>query len=469
MLRKNEEVTGIITGYTSEGLGVLRAPDGQAVFVKDAVAGETARVRIEHIGHNAAYARIVRLETVSPHRVERECPLGKRCGGCDFWHLDYQEELRLKAQRVRDAFMRIGGFDPGEVPVLGAESCFGYRNKAQFPVAPGFDGPVAGFYRARSHQVLPVSRCLIQPESADYAKDAVLDWMRRFSVPAWDETRRQGTVRHVHVRTAAGQVLVCVVCAVWPPHTPELVDFVRAAVPELKSLVISLHSGHGNSVLGRELVTVWGDGWIEESLCGLRFRLSVRSFFQVNRAQAQRLYQIAVGFAGHAHVALDLFCGTGTISLCLARQVGFVYGVEIVEDAVRDARDNARRNGVRNVEFFCADAGDAAERFVCQGVSPEVVLVDPPRKGLDQDVVRAILRLAPDRVVYVSCDPATLARDVARFGGMYRVSEVRAVDMFPRCAHVETVVLLSKREIDSQKVRAELPVEDVLEFTKGVT
>lgn len=450
MLRKNEEITGTITGYTSEGRGVLRAPDGQAVFVAGAIAGETARVRVEHIGHNAAFGRIVRLETVSPHRVERECPLGKRCGGCDFWHMDYQEELRLKARRVRDALTRIGGFDPGEVDILGAESCYGYRNKAQFPVAPGKDRPVAGFYQARSHSVLPVERCLIQPGAAGLAKDAVLDWMARFSVPAWDEVRGRGTVRHIFVRTTSGgQVFVCVVCTARPPFVEELVEIVREAVPELKTLVLSLHSGKGNAVLGRELVPLWGDGCVEETLCGLRFRLSARSFFQVNRVQAERLYGLALEMAGPARVALDLYCGIGTITLCLAGQVEMVYGVEVVEDAVADAKVNAERNGIVNVEFFCADAGEAADRFAREGVRPEVVLVDPPRKGLGVDVVDAILRMAPERVVYVSCDPATLARDVARLREQYGVVGVRAVDMFPRCSHVETVVLLSRGDIGS--------------------
>ena len=444
MLRKNDEITGTVTGYTSEGQGVLRAPDGQAVFVADAIAGETARVRIEHIGHNAAYGRIVRLETVSPHRVERDCPLGKRCGGCDFWHMDYAEELRLKAQRVRDALVRIGGFDPGEVPILGAERCYGYRNKAQYPVAPGEGGPAAGFYRARSHEVLPVERCLIQPEAADLAKRAVLDWMRRFSIPAWDETRHAGMVRHIHVRTATGQVLVCVVCTARPPHVEELIAMVRGAVPALKTLVVSVHSGRGNAVLGKELIPLWGDGSVEETLCGLRFRLSARSFFQVNRAQAERLYELALELAGPAKTALDLYCGTGTITLCLARQAGKVYGVEVVEDAVADAKENAARNEIENVEFFCADAGEAAERFAKDGVRPELIVVDPPRKGLSEDVIGAIMQMSPERVVYVSCDPATLARDVARLGAGYGPMRVEAVDMFPRCAHVETIVLLQR-------------------------
>jgi len=473
MLRKNEEITAPVTGYTSEGLGVLRAPDGETIFVPDAIAGEVARVRIEHVGRNAAYGRIVQLVTVSPHRVDRACPLGRRCGGCAFWHMDYEEELRLKSQRVRDALTRIGGGDPGEVPILGAETVFHYRGKAQYPVAPGQDGPAAGFYRARTHEVLPVERCRIQAEAAELAREAVVRWMRRFSIPAWDEERRRGLVRHIHVRAASGtgQTLVCVVCTARPPHQAELVSILRASVPGLKTILWSRHSGKGNVVLGGEIFPLYGDGTIEEQLCGLRFRLSARSFFQVNRAQAERLYELVRSFAGPAETALDLYCGTGSITLCLARQTGRVYGVESVVDAVADARENAARNGIENAEFFCADAGEAAARFAAAGEKPEVIVVDPPRKGLSAETADAVKTLAPERVVYVSCDPATLARDVKRLAPAYQLVQTQAVDMFPRCAHVETVVLLSKGEIDSQKVRVEFSLEDMdmSGFRKGAT
>ena len=452
MLRKNDIITADITGYTSEGLGVARADDGMAVFVKDAIAGERAQIRVEHVGRTAAYGRIAALETVSPHRVQRVCPLGKRCGGCQFWHMDYAEEQRLKAQRVRDALARIGGWDPGPVTLLGAETCLGYRNKAQYPVAPGAHGPVAGFFQARTHQVLPVERCLIQTEQADLARRAVLDWMARWQVPAYDETTGHGTVRHIYVRTATGtgQVLVCIVAASDRlPHGDDLTARLRAAVPGLKSVVHNVHRRPGNAVLGPEFRNLWGDGTVEETLCGLRFRLSARSFFQVNRVQAQRLYGLALDMAalGRADTVLDLYCGTGTITLTMARRAGKVYGVEVVEAAIADARENARANGVENVEFFCADAGAAAARFAAQGVEPQVILVDPPRKGLAPEVIDAMARMAPERIVYVSCDPATLARDVARLQRQgYTPTEVRAVDMFPRCAHVESVVLLTRRE-----------------------
>ena len=452
MLQKNDIIAVEITGYTSEGRGVARAEDGMAVFVQDAIAGERARVRIEHVGRSAAYGRIVKLDTVSPHRVDRACPVGKRCGGCAFWHMDYAEELRLKARRVRDALTRIGGWDPGPVEILGGETCEGYRNKAQYPVAPGKDGPVAGFYQAGTHQVVAVERCRIQTEQADRARAAVVDWMRRERIPAYDETAHTGLVRHIYVRTASdGQTLVCVVGnGPAPAAAPGLAAALQAAAPRLRGLVWNENRRRGNSVLGEGFETLWGSGDLEETLCGLRFRLSPRSFFQVNRAQAQRLYELALELAAltPADTALDLYCGTGTITLCMARQAGKVYGVEVVPQAVADARENAARNGVGNAEFFCADAGEAADRFAREAIRPRVILVDPPRKGLAEDVVDAVARMAPERVVYVSCDPATLARDVARFSQVgYRPQTARAVDMFPRCAHVETIVLLQRETL----------------------
>jgi len=449
MLHRNDKLTADIVGYTSEGLGVARTPEG-VVFVPDAIAGETAELTVTHVGAHCAWAKIDRLETVSPHRVERKCPLGKRCGGCSFWHMDYEEELRLKAQRVRDALTRLGGFDPGELPILGAPSCEGYRNKAQYPVAPGKHGPAAGFYQARTHEVLPVERCLIQTESADRAKDAVLAWMRRRAVSAYDEKTHTGCIRHIYVRTAfgTGETLVCVAAnAARGPAEGDLTDALREAVPGLKTVVWNVNREKTNVVLGGEFRPLLGDGTITETLCGLRFRLSARSFFQVNPVQAERLYAKALDFAqlGPEDTALDLYCGTGTITLLLARQAGRAIGVETVEAAVADARENARANGVKNAEFFCADAGEAAQKLAADGVKPDVLVVDPPRKGLGPEVIAAAVEMAPRRIVYVSCDPATLARDVARFRETgYEAVRAETVDMFPRCAHVETVVLLSR-------------------------
>lgn len=450
-LRPKDRFTAEITGYTSEGLGVARTEEGLAVFVPGAVAGEVAEIQVDHVGRSTAHGHIVRLEAVSPHRTQRQCPLGKRCGGCVFWHLDYAEEQRLKAQRVRDALTRIGGWDPGPVPILGAETCLGYRNKAQYPVAAGAKGPVAGFFQQRTHQVVPVDRCLIQPPQADTAKDAVLQWMRAWNVPAYNEQSHTGLVRHIFVRTAStGQTLCCIVAnGRRLPQAGDLCARLRAAVPGLAGVVLSIHTRRGNTVLGDQFETLWGRDYVEETLSGLSFRLSARSFFQVNRAQAQRLYGLALELADLTpdDTALDLYCGTGTITLLLAQRAGRVYGVETVEAAVADAWENAARNGVDNVDFFCADAGEAAQRFAAEGIRPRVIVVDPPRKGLSGAVIEAMAAMAPDRIVYVSCDPATLARDVALLRDCgYRPQAARAVDLFPRCAHVETCVLLGRKE-----------------------
>ena len=335
--------------------------------------------------------------------------------------------------------------------ILGAETCLGYRNKAQYPVAPGKDGPAAGFYQARTHRVIPVERCLIQTEQADLARRAVLDWMQRWNVSAYDEKTGKGAVRHIYVRTATGtgQVLVCLAAAADKlPHGDDLVARLREAVPGLRTVVHNVHKKPGNAVLGPEFHNLWGDGAVEEVLCGLHFRLSARSFFQVNRDQAERLYGLALDLADlkEGDTALDLYCGTGTITLSMARRAGKVYGVEVVDAAIADARENAVRNGVENAEFFCADAGEAAARFAADGVKPRVILVDPPRKGLAPEVIEAMAKMGPERIVYVSCDPATLARDVGRLREKgYEPREARAVDMFPRCSHVETVVSLVRK------------------------
>ena len=457
-MKKNERFSGTITGYTSEGLGVTHGPDGMAVFIRDAIAGEAGVFAVEHVGRAAAFGRIVRLDVVSPHRTDRECPLGKRCGGCTFWHMDYQEELRLKAQRVRDALTRIGGVDPGNVSIAGGTRLH-YRNKAQFPVAPSPGGPAAGFYQARTHRVLPVPECRIQSPQADTARDAVVGWMRKNGVSAYDETVHRGLVRHIYVRTATTGTQVCVVGnGPAPDAAPSLVQQLRSALPDLRGVLWNENTRRGNAVLGDRFSCLWGRPYLEETLCGLRFRLSPRSFFQVNRSQAEVLYGIALELAqlGPETLALDLYCGTGTITLLLAGKAGRVIGVESVAAAVEDARENAVRNGIENARFLCADAGQAAQQLAAEGSRPDVIVVDPPRKGLAPEVVDAMAQMAPDRIVYVSCDPATLARDVARLRDRgYELRTARAVDMFPCCAHVETVALLSAENAAARNRRAD--------------
>ena len=473
--KKNASLTLEITGYTAEGMGVARW-DGRVVFVPGTILGERWEVQLLKIKTNVAWGRAVRLLAPSPERVALDCPLAGRCGGCQYRHMTYEEELRAKRQRVQDALSRVGGVSLELPQVLGAETPLRYRNKVQFPVAQEKRGLAVGYYRARSHDVLDVDDCLLQPEAVTTLRRAFKGWMERYRVPAYDEGTCQGLIRHLYVRTnQAGEALCCVVAnGTRLPHAPELVQALRQAVPTLAGLVLNTNTKDTNVILGPNYRTIWGRDFLEERLCGMTFRLSVPSFFQINRAQTERLYAQALEFAGLTgrETVLDLYCGIGTISLALAQRAGQVIGAEIVPEAVQDAQANAARNQVDNARFLCGDAGEAAFQLAAEGVRPQVICVDPPRKGLAPEVPEILASMAPERIVYVSCDPATLARDVKRFGELgYPAVKAQAVDLFPRTAHVETVVLLSKGEIDSNKVRVEFSLEDMdmSGFQKGAT
>ena len=464
-VRKGQILEVDVTGYTSEGQGVARV-EGLAVFVAGAIRGERVKIKIVHLGHTAAYGEIVEILRPSPHRRTPDCPYAADCGGCVFWHMDYEEELRAKAQRVADALTRIGGLDFSQVPITPGPSVTGYRNKAQYPVALVRGKAQAGFFRQRTHEVIPVERCLIQGAEADQARETVIRWMRENHVPAYDEKTGKGLLRHIYVRTAqaTGQVLVCLVInGDGIPQEKQLVHNLLTDVKNLTTVCLSIHKKPGNAVLGDKFVTIHGPGYIEDVLCGLRFRLSPRSFYQVNRDQAERLYETAIDLAGLTgrETVLDLYCGTGTITLALAKKAKRVIGVEIIPAAIRDARENAARNAVENAEFFCADASQAAQQFAQTGIRPDVIVVDPPRKGLDETVVDAMAQMSPEKIVYVSCDPATLARDLRRLEGRgYETKTAQALDMFPRCAHVETVCLLSKLK-STQHIEVELNMDEL--------
>lgn len=448
-MKKNELYRATVSGFTSEGLGVCRV-DGCAVFVPNAAPDEEYDLRIVHVGKTAAFGRIEKIISQSPDRVNRLCPYAKMCGGCDFWHLTYAAECRIKAQRVLDALNRIGGQSLAELKITGAQICEGYRNKAQFPVAAEKNGITAGFFQKGTHEVLAIEHCLIQPECADLAKKVVLEWANRYHVSAYDETAHTGLLRHIFVRhaDATGQVMVClVVNGSRLPQKDALITALREQIAGLHSVALNENTRRGNAVLGDKTQILWGAETITDELCGLRFQISPRSFYQVNRAQAEVLYGRAIEAAAldGTQTVLDLYCGTGTITLCMARQANRAIGVEVVEAAVANAKQNARYNGITNAEFFCADAGQAAKKLCAEGISPDVIVVDPPRKGLSAEAIEAMAQMAPPRIVYVSCDPATLARDVRLLcESGYRLSHAEAVDLFPRCAHVETVALLCK-------------------------
>ena len=448
MLVKNQIYEAQIVDYTAEGQGVAKV-EGCAVFIPNAILGERCLVRIEKAQKTWAAGKITEILEKSPHRVQRECPISSSCGGCDFWHMDYEEETRLKADRVRQVLNRIDGEKLEELPILSAPTCKGYRNKAQYPVASQKGRVYAGFFKAGTHQVVENQRCLILPEETDRVKEIVVDYVNQYGISAYDEATGKGLLRHIYVRrgNVSGQVLVClVVNGRKLPHTDDLIQRLQA-VPGFTTLVLSVNTRPGNAVLGEEFIPLCGPGYIEDTLCGLSFRLSPRSFYQVNHHQAQRLYEAAIAQAEITgdDLVLDLYCGVGTITLCMAKAAGKVIGVEVVEAAVQDARDNARRNGIENAEFFCGDAGKAALELEEQGIIPDVVVVDPPRKGLNADAIEAISKMAPRRIVYVSCDPATLARDVALLKEKgYSLKNAMAADLFPRCAHVESIVCLAR-------------------------
>ena len=462
--KKNASLTLEITGYTAEGMGVARW-EGRVVFVSGTILGERWEVQLLKVKTNVAWGRAVRLLAPSPERVALDCPLAGRCGGCQYRHMTYEEELRAKRQRVQDALSRVGGVSLELPQVLGAETPLRYRNKVQFPVAQEKRGLAVGYYRARSHDVLDVDDCLLQPEAVTTLRRAFKGWMERYRVPAYDEGTCQGLIRHLYVRTnQAGEALCCVVAnGTRLPHAPELVQSLRQAVPTLAGLVLNTNTKDTNVILGPNYRTIWGRDFLEERLCGMTFRLSVPSFFQINRAQTERLYAQALEFAGLTgrETVLDLYCGIGTISLALAQRAGQVIGAEIVPEAVQDAQANAARNQVDNARFLCGDAGEAAFQLAAEGVRPQVICVDPPRKGLAPEVPEILASMAPDRIVYVSCDPATLARDVKRFGELgYPAVKAQAVDLFPRTAHVETVVLLSKLKVNHH-IEIELKMDEL--------
>ena len=457
-MEKNQRFTAEITGCTSQGFGVAHLED-RAVFVKGAIPGETCEIKVVKITKTAVYGRLERVLFPSPHRVVPSCPHYGICGGCDLMHMDYQLEATLKRQRVADALQRIGGVDPEPLPITPAPTTECYRNKVIFPVGMTKDGPAAGFYRARTHDLIPITHCHIQPQEAQLVLETVLRWMGQYHILPYDEETRRGYIRHIYVRKAqvTGQLMVCIVSASETlPKAKKLVELLRAAVPAITTVVHNVNLRPGNVILGDVYHTLYGDGYIEDQLCGLTFRLSPASFYQVNHHQAQVLYEKAIAMADlhGTETVLDLYCGTGTITLAMARAAGEVIGVEVVPQAIHDAQENARRNGIENARFFCADAGQAALRLSQEGVRPQVITVDPPRKGISPEVIDAIAAMTPSRLVYVSCDPATLARDVARLEEKgYLFQRAEAVDLFPRTKHVETVCLMSKE--DKNEIRIE--------------
>ena len=448
-MKKNKTYRAEIVGYSSNGASIARIQD-MVVFVPGGAVGDQCDIRIVKITKNYAFGRIEKIILSSKNRIEPECPYAVKCGGCCYWHLTYKEELRAKGLKVQDAMQRIGGVNLKPERICGSDRIYHYRNKAQYPVGRNDTGVITGFYRARSHDIIPMENCLIQTESADILARCVREWMIDNRIAPYNEVTHNGLIRHIYVRTgfATGQVLLCIVTK--SPKLPAidaLVSAARAAVPGLVGIVLNINKKTGNVILGDSYINVWGSDTLEDILCGNRFHISPATFYQVNRAQAERLYETALDYAAldKTQTALDLYCGAGTITLALAREAKSVIGAEIVPEAIKNAKENAKLNDITNVKFICADAGQATAMLAHEGIRPDVIVVDPPRKGLNLETIDAVEQMQPHRLVYISCDPATLARDVKLLGEKgYSVKKYEVFDLFPRTAHVECVVLMSK-------------------------
>lgn len=454
MLAKNQCYEMTCESFGQDAQGVCRQ-DGIAVFVPGLLPGERARVRIVKPEKRYAFGRIEELLEKSPNRAEPFCPIYKRCGGCVCQHMTYETSLAFKRRQVQDLLERVGGLSIEVPPALGMAHPFGYRNKGAYPVAQVDGAPACGFFAPRSHDLIPLPQngCAIQGEDSAKATQAVLAWMRQNNVPAYDELTGRGLVRHIMTRsTTHGELMVVIVVTRADiPKAGQLIELLKAAVSGLCSICLSINSRRTNVILGTDIRVLWGKGTMEDTLCGLRFSVSPLSFFQVNPAQTEKLYGLALEYAGltGSETVVDAYCGAGTISLLLAQKAKKVIGIEIVPEAIQNANENAVRNHIENAEFRVGATEELLPRLIADGLRPDVIVLDPPRKGCDPAVLDAIIAAAPKRVVYVSCGAPTLARDAKLLAeGGYIAEKVQCVDMFCWTGAVETVMSLVQQNPD---------------------
>lgn len=451
MIIKNQEYTVHIIGMTNEGNGVGKI-DGFTVFVPLTTVGDKVRVKIVKVCSNYCYARLEEILESSSDRIPIDCDAFSQCGGCVYRHISYESELRLKQQQVQDAFERIGGISTDYLPICGSEKISGYRNKSQYPLAVDIEGkPYAGFYAMRSHRIVPCERCLLLPDQFESIKRKILDFIAENDISIYDEKTGKGLIRHIYLRHAekTGEIMVVLVCTRKRlPHADRLIE-ILSSDPNIASIVVNVNEKNTNVILGESCFVLYGKEQICDVLCSNKINISPLSFYQVNRNQAEKLYEIAKDFAGltGSEILVDLYCGAGTIGLSMAKQVKQLIGVEIIPQAIENAKENAAQNGISNAEFICADAAKATQMLLWRQLSPDVVVVDPPRKGCGESVVRDIVVMKPKKVVMISCNPATAARDCAMFQEQgYCCVKVQPVDLFPRTAHVECVCLLETAE-----------------------
>ncbi len=439
---KNTTFIAECTDYTFDGLGIVRY-QGMCFFVRNLLVGEQAEIQIMAVKKNRGYGRVLRLLRTSPQRTAPRCPVAGKCGGCQLQHMSADLQAQFKRQRVADCFRRIGRMEVQPLPVITMQQPWHYRNKVQVPVGVDSQGQIRmGYYRTHSHDIVDWDRCCLHSELENEILLCLRELIRRHGNP---EQFRHILIKHAFV---TGQVMVVLIVNQQPlTGQAVFVETLRRRFPQIRSILMQLNQRQDNVILGDQQTVLWGDSTIEEELLGLRFQISARAFYQINPLQTAKLYQTALDFAGltGSETLMDVYCGTGTIGLCASRQAKRVIGIEIVPSAVEDARRNALRNGITNAEFYCGEAGEWTEKLRKQGVQPDVAMVDPPRKGLDEKTLNALEGMNPQRIVYVSCDPATLARDCAWLCAHgYQLERVQPLDMFPATLHVETIVLLQK-------------------------
>lgn len=469
-LQKNQVLTLQVERLSSDGSGVAHSPEGETVFIPGAAPGDEARVRIVKDCKRYAFGILDEVLTPSPDRIPVDCAVAGPCGGCSLRHLDYAAELRAKQENVADAFARIGGLDVPVLPIVGSPEIDRYRNKVQFPVGTDKAGrPCIGFYAGRTHRIVPCPDCRLQPGVLNEIGNTLCAFFAEKGIHPYNEETGKGLVRHIFLRRGAhsGQIMVCLVCTrAKLPSAEELCTRLKEAFPDIVTILLNVNAKNTNVILGSETHTLYGQGYIEDTLCGVPVQLGPLSFYQVNTLAAEQLYGIAAEYAQLTpdDLLLDLYCGMGTIGLSMADHCRELVGVEIIPEAIESAKANAARMGAAvsaKSRFFCADAGQAAAQLAAEGLHPDVVMLDPPRKGCDEATLSAVVRMAPRRVVYVSCNPATAARDAAWLEqNGYHAEKVQPVDLFPRTKHVETVCLLSKLNV-KHHIEVEITMDEL--------
>ena len=449
MPEKNKVYTAEITGLTSEGSGVCRIEE-MAVFVPETAVGDVAEIRVVKVLSSYAFGIAERIVTPSPDRCERPCGAYKKCGGCVYRHISYEAECRAKEAVVRDAFERIGGLSPQLDPFIAAADTDRYRNKAQYPLASEDGKAVCGFYAPRSHRVVPIEDCPLQPRVFSDIAAAVLGYINAKKLPVYDEKTGTGMMRHIYLRRGAhsGEIMVCLVARKdVSRQLSALCRELSGSFPDVRSIVLNINPAKTNVILGERCITLWGSDTIADTMCGNEVEISPLSFYQVNTVQAERLYAKALEYAAPtgSETIADLYCGAGTIGLSMAHRAARIVGVEIVPEAVENARQNAARNGITNAEFHCGDAGEIFGQLRERGCSPDIIVVDPPRKGCSPETISNIIAAAPEKIVMISCNPSTAARDAKLLTeNGYTAERVCGADLFPSTKHTECVVLLRK-------------------------